>query len=81
MNDTKVKTDNQQQPVENQVDNNESNALKSISPFRIMLAALIGVSVVIYMFIKDFDLEQFKQIELNGFVLTWIGIASRIHGF
>ena len=25
MNDTKVKTDNQQQPVENQVDNNESN--------------------------------------------------------
>ncbi len=46
----------------------EANALKSISPVRILIAAAAGLAVVVYMFIKDFNLEEFSKIEFNSHV-------------
>lgn len=53
-----------------------SGILKSISPGRIMLAALIGVAVVIYMFISQFNPEEFGKIEWSGHVVFWIAMAG-----
>ena len=55
----------------------EENAgvLSSISPVRIFLAAMIGLAVVAYMFIKDFDAEEFGKIEFSNHVFFWIGMA------
>lgn len=53
-----------------------SSALSAISPFRIILAALIGLSVVIYMFVIDFDAEEFSKINFSKHVFIWISIAA-----
>lgn len=53
----------------------QEEALNSISPFKVMLAVLIGLAVVVYMFTKDFNFEEFKKIEFNSHVFTWIGMA------
>ena len=50
-------------------------ALKSISPARIALAVVIGLAVVVYMFIKEFNLEEFNKIQWNGHVFFWLGMA------
>lgn len=52
------------------------SALNSISPFRIFLAAMIGLGVVVYMFVRDFNLEEFSKIDFNGHVFFWIGMAA-----
>ncbi len=52
-----------------------AGALSSISPFRIFLAALIGLSVVVYMFVKDFNAEEFGKIDFSQHVFFWIGMA------
>ncbi len=50
-------------------------ALKSISPSRIAIAIIIGLAVVIYMFIKEFNLEEFNKIKWNSHLFLWLGIA------
>ncbi|MCP4439959.1 MAG: flippase-like domain-containing protein [Aureispira sp.] len=50
--------------------------LKSISPGRIMLAALIGVGVVIYLFVSQFNPDEFAKIEWSGHVIFWIAMAG-----
>jgi uncharacterized membrane protein YbhN (UPF0104 family) len=57
------------------LDEEQAGALKSISPFRILLAAMIGLGVVAYMFYKDFDAEEFSKITFNQHVYVWLGIA------
>ncbi len=52
-----------------------AGVLSSISPFRIFLAAIIGLTVVIYMFVKDFNAEEFGKIDFSGHVFFWIGMA------
>jgi glycosyltransferase 2 family protein len=52
-----------------------AGVLSSISPFRVFLAAMIGLAVVVYMFIKDFDAEEFGKIEFSSHVFFWIGMA------
>lgn len=53
----------------------QANALKSISPFRILLAAAVGLAVVVYMFVKDFNAKEFSKIEFNSHVYMWLGVA------
>ena len=53
-----------------------AGVLSSISPFRVFFAAMIGLAVVVYMFIKDFDAEEFGKIEFSSHVFFWIGMAS-----
>ncbi|MGH1336359.1 MAG: lysylphosphatidylglycerol synthase transmembrane domain-containing protein [Aureispira sp.] len=62
-------------PLDDLQEENQAGALKSISPFRILLAAMIGLAVVVYMFYKDFDAEEFSKITFNSHVYTWLGIA------
>ncbi len=45
----------------NEQEEEHAGVLNSISPFRIFLAAMIGLSVVVYMFVKDFNAEEFKE--------------------
>lgn len=52
-----------------------NKALKSISPSRIALAVLVGLAVVVYMFIKEFNFEEFKKIQWNAHVFFWLGMA------
>jgi uncharacterized membrane protein YbhN (UPF0104 family) len=52
-----------------------SGVLSQISPFRIMLAAMIGLAVVIYMFISEFNAEEFSKITWSSHVFIWIGMA------
>lgn len=60
-------------PIVSQED--QASVLKSISPFRIFLAAMIGLTVVVYMFYKDFNAEEFSKITFNRHVYIWLGMA------
>jgi uncharacterized membrane protein YbhN (UPF0104 family) len=53
-----------------------AGALSSISPFRIFLAAMIGLGVVVFMFVKEFNYEEFSKIEFSSHVFFWMGMAS-----
>lgn len=63
------------QSVTFQEEEEQAGVLKSISPVRILLAAMIGLGVVAYMFYKDFNAEEFSKIEFNSHVYTWLGGA------
>ena len=69
---------NQTETPPNNTNTNEeySGVLNQISPLRIGLAAMIGLAVVVYMFISEFDAEQFKLISWTTHVFTWIGVAA-----
>lgn len=62
------------QPIDIQ-EEGQAGVLKSISPVRILLAAMIGLAVVVYMFYKDFNAEEFSKITFNSHVYTWLGMA------
>lgn len=62
------------QPIDIQ-EEEQAGVLKSISPVRILLAAMIGLAVVVYMFYKDFNAEEFSKITFNSHVYTWLGMA------
>jgi len=70
------------EPVEQPQNSGENQAaehasvLNSISPARIFLAAMIGLGVVIFMFVRDFNAEEFSKIEFSNHVFFWIGIAA-----
>ena len=56
-------------------DGDTENVLKNISPTRIFLAAAIGISVIIYMFISEFNMDEFSKISWTAHVYIWIGVA------
>lgn len=63
------------QPIaeeEFQDDENYDKALSSISYWRIGLAVLVGLTVVIYLFVHDFDLAEFKKIKWTSSVIFWL---------
>ncbi|WP_373551619.1 YbhN family protein [Haliscomenobacter sp.] len=53
----------------------QHKALKSISPYRIVIPALLGLAGVFYMLWRNFDLEEFKRIQWTGHVYFWIGMG------
>ncbi len=60
---------------QNEDDEDHSRALKSISPWRIAIAVVVGLSVIVYLFIREFNLEEFQKIQWNSNVLFWVGMA------
>jgi len=52
-----------------------SGVLNQISPFRIGLAAFVGLSVVVYMFVSEFNPDEFFKIQWSTHVFFWIGMA------
>ncbi len=60
---------------ENNFTNEQEDVLKSIRVSRIILPILIGVGVVAYLLWKQFDAEDFSQIEWSSHTTSWI-VAS-----
>lgn len=48
---------------------------RALRPSRIILPVLLGVAAVGFLFYKQFDLEQFRQIRWTGYSLLWIMAA------
>jgi len=53
----------------------QQEVLRSIRTSRIVVPILIGIAVVIYLFLKEFDIEDFNQIEWTGKTWFWIGLS------
>ena len=49
--------------------------LRSVRSSRIILPALIGVGVVAYLFLRQFDIAEFKTIEWTSRMGFWLGMA------
>lgn len=60
---------------EEQEEEEQNKALKSISPWRIAIAAIAGLSVIVYLFVQEFKLEEFQKIQWNSDVLFWVAMA------
>ena len=56
-------------------DEKQQGALRSIRMSRIILPVLIGIGVVGYLLWKQFDPEEFRQIEWTSHAFLWIGLA------
>ncbi len=54
----------------------QQKALKSISPYRIVIPALLGLAGVFYMLWRNFDPEEFKRIQWTSHVFFWIGMGA-----
>ena len=52
-----------------------SEEIKKVQPWKILLPALIGLSVVAYMFIKEFDPSVFSKINFTWLSVFWIFMA------
>ncbi|AEE50917.1 hypothetical protein Halhy_3054 [Haliscomenobacter hydrossis DSM 1100] len=53
----------------------QQKVLKSISPYRIIIPAVLGVIGVMYMLWRNFDLEEFRRIQWTTHVYFWIGLG------
>ena len=66
--------------IQNEFDEEQQDVLKSIRIERIILPVLIGVGVVIYLVLKQFDFEEFTEIMSNASAVTlfWVLMAVAI---
>jgi len=55
--------------------NSGSDILKTLNPTRIIFPIIIGLAVVLYMVIKDFDSETFSQVAWTPLSILWLLIA------
>ena len=53
----------------------EDNILKKIKPSKIILPMIIGLSVVLYLFFKEFDAKAFSVISFTWYSLFWIVVS------
>lgn len=56
-----------------QIDGHE--VIKKFSPARIFLPVAIGLGVVFYLVLSNFDREAYEQIEWTGYTTLWIFLA------
>ncbi len=64
------------EPVKQEEEEDHSSVLNQISPSRIALAAMIGLAVVVYMFLNEFNAKEFQKISWTSHVFFWIGGAA-----
>ncbi len=55
--------------------NNNENILKQIRPSRIVLPIIIGFVVVLYMILKEVNIETFSVLKITGYVFLWLFIS------
>ncbi len=60
---------------DNQLTAEEQKVLDSIRVSRIIFPILIGVVVVLYLLLQQFDPEEFARIKWNQHTLFWIGLS------
>ncbi len=53
----------------------QDEVLKSIQVSRVILPVLIGVAVVVYLLLKQFDPEEFARIEWSRHLMFWMGLS------
>lgn len=53
----------------------QHKVLKSISPYRIVIPALLGLAGVFYMLWRNFDPAEFQRIQWTNHVFLWIGLG------
>ena len=57
----------------------EEEVLKSLSLSKIVLPVLIGIIVILYMVFRQFDLNEFQQIQWNGRLWYYLSIAVLVY--
>lgn len=69
----------QNQEIERNTVDNDTEVLKSLSLSKIILPVVIGIAVILFMVFKQFDLDEFKQINWNGRLWLFLGIAVFVY--
>ncbi len=59
--------------------NNEEEVLKSLSLSKIILPVIIGLLVILYMVFRQFDYNEFQQIQWNTRLWTYLSIALFVY--
>ena len=63
----------EKQELINQLDDEQKNALESIRVSRIIIPVLIGIATVAYLLWRQFDPEEFAEINWTTHTFFWIG--------
>ncbi|MFT4974068.1 MAG: uncharacterized membrane protein YbhN (UPF0104 family), partial [Saprospiraceae bacterium] len=56
----------------------QQKVLRSIRTSRIVFPILIGVAVVVYLFFKEFNPEDFNEIQWTSHAWFWIGLSTSL---
>jgi glycosyltransferase 2 family protein len=64
-----------QKDLQHDFDEDQQEVLNSIRVSRIIIPILIGLTVVGYLFWKQYDPEKFAEIDWNSHTTFWIGIS------
>lgn len=56
----------------------QQEVLRSIRTSRIILPIMIGIAVVVYLFFKEFNPEDFNQIRWTSHAWFWIGVSTAL---
>ena len=72
------KKDQELDQIENKTadDKEYQKLMNSVSPWKIIIPILLGLGLVAYMLISNFDAEEFSKITLTGHTYFWIGMAA-----
>ena len=57
----------------------DEEVLESLSMSKIIWPVIIGIAVILFMVFRQFDLEEFKQIQWNGRLWYFLGIALLVY--
>ncbi len=68
-------THNLSHPTNESLDGEGQKILRSFRLSRLILPVLLGLSAVAFLFYKQFDLAQFKQIQWTTKAFLWIGLS------
>jgi len=69
------------QQIANNIDDQDTEVLKSLSLSKIIWPVIIGIAVILFMVFKQFDLNEFQQINWNSRLWYFLGIAVVIYIF
>jgi len=56
-----------------------NSVLESIKMSRIIIPALIGIAIVVYMMYSQLDMDEFRSISWNGHLLFWLFMAVMMY--
>jgi uncharacterized membrane protein YbhN (UPF0104 family) len=59
-----------------QLNEEQKDALESIRLSRVIFPVVIGLGVVVYLLFREFDMEEFDKIPWSGHTFFWLGTAA-----
>lgn len=66
-------------PNQNNDLEDDNSVLESIKLSRILIPALIGIAIVVYMMYNQLDMNEFRNISWNGHLLFWLFMAVMMY--